>query len=1445
MIPSTATRCRRAQKARSYRTIAGAAVLLAVFVGLLASATSALAAAPWWGLTSESWPTNLHSGLAKDDVQELTVSATSGDFFFGGGTERIETMLPFDATAEEVQKQLESAYPANKVEVSGGPLATGRGTVVGPVSTTGTLTEGSPTVEEVPKGPALEVASGFVVGQAIEGAGIPTGTTILNVEGETLTLSAAIEAGKSGSGVTLTGVASTTVTSVTGFFAIGQELSGKGISAGTEIEAVGAGTLTLSQTPTAAGGAGVRLGVLAPYVITFPSQRAPLVTAKSVNLFGFHLHLECKTLEELGHGSCGADPGRIIGSLEAGTKSEPEVTEKAQGRPDGTIVVTAENLGDAWVDASVSPVVLEDTLPEDLEVVGVEPEVGGSIFERFGAFECATPTPHHVRCVLEGSVEEGRPRAVAPYHSTRLFIAVKTVGTLSSEPNVVNISGGGAKPVTSSEPIRAGASTPYGVAEYKMVAEEEGGGVSAQAGVHPFQLTTTVVLNEGEPAASHFDQEPVGMAKDLTFQLPAGLIGNPAQFPQCTAAQFTAEHEKKNFCPANTALGEVALTINVKGIPLHGILTQMTVPVFNLEPRHGEPARFGFDAYGADVYLDTSIRTGSDYGVTVKVSNISQVASFLASRLTFWGVPGDPAHDSARGWDCFVAESTSSEMTKRCPAGVAKPPPFLSMPTSCSGPMPSTLQADSWEEPHPSSAQLLEAPLFAEFQMGGLGGCNHLQFSPEIRDTPDSAEASKPTGMNVDVHVPQSSVLNAEGLAESNVKDITVALPEGVAVNPAGGGGLAACSEGLAGFTGFSEPEHAATFTGTLPEPLQPGVNFCSDASKIGEVTVKSPLLPAGQFLKGSIYLATQNENPFGSLIALYLVANDPVSGVVFKAVGETQLTPSGQVIGVFKHNPQLAFEDAELHFFGGERAPLSSPAHCGPYTTNATFVPWSGTPTVNAASTFKITSGPNGTPCPGAALPFSPSLTGGMTNINAGAFSPLVTTIGRADGQQDMQSVVLHTPAGLEGLLTGVKLCPEAQANDGTCGPASLIGETTVSAGVGSSPVTVKGGRVYLTEKYAGAPFGLSIVNPVKAGPFDLEHDTSNPAQNPTCDCVVVRAKIDVDPTTAALTVTTDPSGPHAIPHLIDGIPVQIKAVNVTVNREHFTFNPTNCGPLSLTGTIASDEGASSPISVPFQATNCAVLKYTPKLTVSTAAKTSKANGASLSFKIAYPKGAVGTQSWFKYAKFELPKQLPARLTTLQKACLAQTFESNRSACPAASLIGHAVVHTPVLPVPLAGPVYFVSHGGAKFPDAVVVLQGYGITVELVGETFISKAGITSATFASTPDVPFESIEVTVPQGPFSEFGANLPAKAHGSFCGQKLTMPIVFKAQNGLELHQNTPVGVTGCGRTLTRAQKLAAALKACHKKHNKARRKACEKAARKAYGAKASRKHHKAHR
>jgi hypothetical protein len=326
--------------------------------------------------------------------------------------------------------------------------------------------------------------------------------------------------------------------------------------------------------------------------------------------------------------------------------------------------------------------------------------------------------------------------------------------------------------------------------------------------------------------------------------------------------------------------------------------------------------------------------------------------------------------------------------------------------------------------------------------------------------------------------------------------------------------------------------------------------------------------------------------------------------------------------------------------------------------------------------------------------------------------------------------------------------------------------------------------------------------VTPVIAGPFNL-------------GTIITRASIAVDPHTAQITITTDP-----LPQVVAGVPTDLREIQSVIDRPGFLFNPTNCNPAEFTGTAwgtpppgAGGPGATAAVSSHFGVGSCRELAFHPKVAVSTAARTSKVNGASLRFKIAYPKAPLGSESWFNEAKFSLPKQLPARLTTIQKACLSSVFDANPAKCPAASLIGHAVVHTQVLPVPLEGPVYFVSHGGAKFPDAVLVLKGDGVLINLVGETFINgKTGVTSATFRNTPDVPFETIEVSVPSGPFSEFGANLPNSAHESFCGQNLKMPTHFKAQNGLEINQNTPITITGCPK----AKKHHAKKHKGHKKH-----------------------------
>jgi hypothetical protein len=376
--------------------------------------------------------------------------------------------------------------------------------------------------------------------------------------------------------------------------------------------------------------------------------------------------------------------------------------------------------------------------------------------------------------------------------------------------------------------------------------------------------------------------------------------------------------------------------------------------------------------------------------------------------------------------------------------------------------------------------------------------------------------------------------------------------------------------------------------------------------------------------------------------------------------------------------------------------------------------------------------------------------------------------TFTRADGEQQLGGVSLKMPVGLLGRLAGIPLCGEPQAAQGTCDAASQIGTVSTDAGAGANPFSVTGGKVFTTGPYKGAPYGLSIVVPAVAGPFDL-------------GTVVVRASISVDRHTAQLTISSDP-----LPTILDGIPLDLRTVHVSVDRPGFIFNPTNCNPMSLTGTLTGGAGGSEPVSNGFQVTNCGALGFKPKFTVSTQGHTSRPNGAGLDAKILYPSGA---QANIAKVKVSLPKQLPSRLTTLQKACPALTFDADPAQCPVASRVGSATASTPVLPVGLAGPVYFVSNGGEAFPNLVVVLQGYGITVDLVGDTFISKAGITSTTFNTVPDVPIDSFELKLPEGPYSALAAN------GNLCKARLAMPTKFIAQDGAEINQSTRIAATGC--------------------------------------------------
>jgi DNA-binding beta-propeller fold protein YncE len=960
------------------------------------------------------------------------------------------------------------------------------------------------------------------------------------------------------------------------------------------------------------------------------------------------------------------------------------------------------------------------------------------------------------------------------------------------------------------------ASAGFGIKDFEVAFLNEDGTPDTQAGSHPYEMITIMTFNTQvvqRPAIGDLRYAPLPMDnfKDVSVHLPPGVVGDPnAAIKKCTINELVPsppEDVKISKCPAESEVGNLEAEF-LKGT---GRLAPEFVGsgIWAMVPPPGVAVQLAGHLIKPNAFIDVGVPAGRDSGAQAISSNVPVTAPVFSTRLTIHGGP---------------------------PTGSKRP--FLTLPSACNGPLTSRLEVDSYQNPgHFVGASSVTRN--SAGQPGGMTGCAQLAFPPSIAVKPDTSNASSASGLTVGVHVSQKAALNPTGLAESALRDTTVALPPGVAINPSGAGGLEACTEGLAGFTGFSEfnsgfepGDKTATFTPTALEQLRSGVSFCPDASKIGTSKLKTPLLENP--LEGSIYLASQNQNPFGGLLAMYMMIEDPVSGTTVKIPFHVQLCQTqgevigglscqalGQIITTAHNTPELPFEDLELHFFGGERAPLTTPSRCGTYTTEALFTPWDGNGPVHTSSSFQIEHGPHGGPCPGVRLPFNSIFTGGSTNLQAGEFTPLTGTFSREDGEQQMNRVRFTLPPGLSGVLTGVKLCPEAQANAGTCGPESFIGETTVSAGVGSQPVSVEGGRVFLTEKYHGSPFGLSVVDPVKAGPFDLEHDTANPGQNPTCDCIVVRAKIDVNPITSALTITTNAENEgFAIPTFIDGIPVQIKKINFTTTRKDFQFNPTNCAKMAIVGSVETDESESHVIEVPFQVTNCATLGFAPKFSASTSGKTSKANGASLNIKLAYPKELFGSQANVATVKVELPKQFPSRLTTLQKACTAAVFDTNPANCPAASIVGHAKATTPILPVPVEGPAYFVSHGGEAFPSLIMVLQGYGVTIDLVGTTFISKAGITSSTFKSVPDVPVSTFALTLPQGKFSALTTNTNiCKATKTVTVRKrvtvrrrgravhvtrkvkekvvppLPMPTSFTAQNGAVRKQTTQIAVTGC--------------------------------------------------
>jgi hypothetical protein len=1066
------------------------------------------------------------------------------------------------------------------------------------------------------------------------------------------------------------------------------------------------------------------------------------------------------------------------------------------------------NAGDAVSDGS--PITVVDRLPQgmtatavretdgvhDWECEGVGTSTVTCINAPGGFFLVIQPTFYNGwGLVAHGGGGEGVPLSGNP--PTPIEISVSIAGSASGVlTDDATVAGGGAA-VSASDHSTITVSpspTPFGVEGVRVYSNNADGSPDTQAGSHPYSATAVVKFNltpEGPPT---YDRG-AGALRGVHVELPSGLVGNPLAYPRCPQQQFEERGEAIGSpeCPLDTQVGAVSVDV------LEGGGDHAEAPLFSVVPSHGEVARFGA-AVGsvASAYFNVSVGPGPAHDLSLDIHNIGNEVLAGYAYVTFWGVPADPSHDFQRGHIGGGATAGPPQSTD------APVKPFLTLPVQCGGRQAFSLSAEAWAGPE-TTGPLSVGPVdfFSSDARGNptiLGGCGNLDFSPTLEATPTSTLADSPTGVSVDVRSPQREhEENPGGLAEADLKNAVVSLPAGVTINPSGANGLGACSEAQIDLNGAG--------------PAQ-----CPPASKIGSLEVEAPALEHP--LPGAIYLARQDENPFHSLFAGYIVIEDPVSGVRVKLAAELKTDPlTGQITGVVHGSPQFPVSSIKLRFFNE----LATPQACGSYTTTSDLTPWSTPETLDAtpSSTFQVTGAANGAGCPGGVLGFAPAFSAGTVSNQAGAYSAFSVSFSRSDGEQHLAGVSVKMPPGLLGKLAGIPLCGEPQAGLGQCPAASLIGEVGAAVGVGSEPFVLHGGRVYLTGPYNGGPFGLSIVVPAVAGPFNLGN-------------VVERASVRVDPNTAQVSVVSDglPQMVNSIEGLRSGIPVDLRSVTISIGRPGFLFNPTSCEPLSVTGTLTGAQGTTVPVSSRFQAAGCQSLKFAPSFKVSTSGKTSRSKGASLDAKVIYPAVPLAAnqaagEANIASVKVDLPKQLPSRLTTLQKACTAAQFNANPAGCPSASVIGHATAITQVLPVPLTGPAIFVSHGGEAFPSLIIVLQGYGVTVDLVATTFISKAGITSSTFKALPDVPFKTFDLNLPEGKYSALAAN------GNLCTSKLAMPTAFVGQNGAVIHESTKIAVTGCPKVkaLTRAQKLTRALKACHKKA-KGKQAACVKTAHKRY-------------
>ncbi len=846
-----------------------------------------------------------------------------------------------------------------------------------------------------------------------------------------------------------------------------------------------------------------------------------------------------------------------------------------------------------------------------------------------------------------------------------------------------------------------------------------------QAGGHPFEGVTDFTLDTS-----------ASITKSVRVDLPPGLISNPQGIPQCTNAQFP-------LCPSDTQLGIVKLTVS-----LAGITTYLGASVYNVVPSAGQVSDFAFNTVAGRTDIIGGIRSATDDGLFFTIA-VPSTATLVSSTLIFWGVPGDSAHAPQRGWSCLSTVIGTCTPPASGTTHTLSGQPFITLPSGCVAAGQATrLTVDSYEGEQAQATRTTPVP---------ATGCAGVPFSPSLTVTPTTTQDDAPTGLSVDLHVAQST--DPATLASSQLQGATVTLPPGMTLDPSAATGLQACSPAQFGRGADAAPT-------------------CPAESKVATVEIDTPLLASP--LTGSVFLGCDGASALApcpasdGLADLYVYATAAAQGVTQKLIGRVNANPlTGQLTTSFSNQPEVPFSDFKLRFNGGPAAPIANPLACGHATTTSSLTPWSGNAAATPISTFTVDSNGSGGACPNP-IPFAPMLAVTPNTNLAGAFdSPLTFAFSRADRQQYLGKISAQLPPGLLGLISRVARCPEAQAAAGTCPATTRIGTASVLAGAGSDAITQSGG-VFLTGPYAGAPFGLSIVIPAIAGPFDL-------------GTVVVRAAIEVNPATAQLTIASDP-----LPQVVGGVPLRIRRVAVTIDRTGFTLNPTGCGPAATVATVTSTDGTAATALSPFSVTGCGALRFAPTMQISLTGKGQTAPGAhpALTATVSSTPGQANVSS----ASVTLPLSLALDPRNSEHVCAVAA--SAVDACPATTQIGTATVDTPVLDQPLSGPVYLVQgirttpqdEQVRTLPALLVTLRGQ-VALDLRAQTSVDSDSRLVTTFPTVPDAPLSRFELQITGG---RRGV-LVVTGHAGLCRGTQRALAAFRSHSGagknLTVKLNTP--------------------------------------------------------